>query len=102
MPSREETTLKMKDIIAIWIYINSIIWIIFSFGTFAETTTPLSASCVQGSQQTALPNCNHFLNFGNTCPYLSTDQEWKQCICNQDYINSLFGCDFPSFRPTHR
>ncbi|KAE9379449.1 hypothetical protein N431DRAFT_500027 [Stipitochalara longipes BDJ] len=66
---------------------------ILSYRSLADSTSSFSVSCVPGSQQTVFPACNHFLNFGNTCPNLPTDEAWKECLCNQDYINSLFGCE---------
>jgi hypothetical protein len=84
--------LKMQSISMKWIYSFAIVSNICS-SVLADISSSFSPSCVPGSQQTAFPNCNHFLNFGNTCPNLPTDQAWKECLCNQDYINSLFGYD---------
>jgi hypothetical protein len=85
--------LEMQSILMKWIYNFAIVSNICS-SVLADTSSSFSPSCVPGSQQTAFPNCNHFLNFGNTCPNLPTDQAWKECLCNQDYINSLFGYEF--------
>jgi hypothetical protein len=87
--------LKMQSFSMKWIYSFVIVSNICS-SALADTSSLFSPSCVPGSQQTAFPNCNHFLYFGNTCPYLPTNQAWKECLCNQDYINSLFGYDFRS------
>ncbi|KAN0089840.1 hypothetical protein V8E51_018419 [Hyaloscypha variabilis] len=83
----------MKTPIAKWIQGIAIVSNACRFAVLADTTTSFSPSCIPGSPQTAFPNCDHFLNFGNTCPYLSTDQAREECLCNQDYVNSLFGCE---------
>jgi hypothetical protein len=84
----------MKTPIAKWIQGITIVSNACRFAVLADTTTSFSPSCIPGSPQTAFPNCDHFLNFGNTCPYLSTDQAREECLCNQDYVNSLFGYEF--------
>jgi len=84
------------DLTTMWFYIFpiiSILSIILSSDVSAVTPTSLfTTSCVPGSQQTSFPNCNNFNNYA-TCADKSTDQEWKSCLCNQDYLNSLFGCE---------
>jgi len=70
------------------------IGIIPSFAVFAAAQSSLfSTSCVPGSQQTAFPNCDRFNNYTTCAVPSNTNEEWKDCLCNQDYINSLPGCE---------
>jgi hypothetical protein len=88
--------LNMKSIISQWVPIFALLSTMHTHHVAADATTSPSYSCVPGSQVTALPNCDNFLGFFNTCPNLPSKQEAKSCFCVQDSLNALFGYDLPS------
>ncbi|KAH7263813.1 hypothetical protein BKA59DRAFT_431376 [Fusarium tricinctum] len=59
----------------------------------AETIST-SWSCEKGSDVTAFPACNAFLNSGNVCSTVLDRPGKQECLCNQDYLDSIFECEY--------
>ncbi|SCV28470.1 uncharacterized protein FFB14_01741 [Fusarium fujikuroi] len=59
----------------------------------AAQTISTSWSCEAGSDITSFPACNGFLNSGNACATVLDRPEKQKCLCNQEYLDSLYECE---------
>ncbi|KAM5358812.1 hypothetical protein ACJZ2D_014953 [Fusarium nematophilum] len=59
----------------------------------AATTISTSWACNAGSDVTTFPACNLFLNSGDSCATVLDRPGKQDCLCNQDYLDSLYGCE---------
>ncbi|KAF4462836.1 hypothetical protein FALBO_10349 [Fusarium albosuccineum] len=61
--------------------------------TTISTTISTSWPCNAGSDVTEFPACNKFLNFGDSCATVLGRPAKQDCLCNQDYLDSLYACE---------
>lgn len=59
----------------------------------AAQTISTSWICEAGSDITSFPACNGFLNSGNACATVLDRPGKQKCLCNQDYLDSLYNCE---------
>ncbi|RSL97654.1 hypothetical protein CDV31_012932 [Fusarium ambrosium] len=59
----------------------------------ASAETLPSLSCAAGSEVTAHPACDSFLSSNDDCATVLDRPGKEDCLCNQEYLDSLFGCE---------
>ncbi|KAJ9422781.1 hypothetical protein QL093DRAFT_2256263 [Fusarium oxysporum] len=59
----------------------------------AAQTISTSWTCEAGSDVTSFPACNDFLNSGNACATVLERPGKQECLCNQEYLDSLYKCE---------
>ncbi|UPL00839.1 hypothetical protein LCI18_011773 [Fusarium solani-melongenae] len=59
----------------------------------ASAETLPSLSCAAGSEVTAHPECDSFLSSGDACATVLDRPGKEDCLCHQEYLDSLYGCE---------
>ncbi|KAM6527677.1 hypothetical protein FALCPG4_008726 [Fusarium falciforme] len=59
----------------------------------ASAETLPSLSCAAGSEVTAHPECDSFLSSNDACATVMDRPGKEDCLCHQEYLDSLSGCE---------